>query len=123
MHLGSILQNIEGDVYEVLRVERHNGYNPNTFPYENDLAIITLKQNVIFTKTVHHICLPKQIKVFCGRGAQVAGKMNTCFSRLSILRTLQVLGPSIKYSNIFEFFKSFFQDGAWWAMVGIPLMC
>ena len=101
MHLGSILQNTEGDVYEVLRVERHNGYNSNTFPYENDLAIITLKQNVIFTKNVHHICLPKQREVFYGKGAQVAGKMNTCFSRLSILRTLQFLGPSIEYSNNF----------------------
>ena len=108
MHLGSILQNTKGDVYEVLRVERHNGYNPNTFPYENDLAIITLKQNVIFTKTVHHICLPKQREVFYGKGAQVAGKMNTCFSRLSILRTLQFLVPSIKYSNNFLSFRSLF---------------
>ena len=113
MHLGSILQNTEGDVYEVLRVERHNGYDPNTFPYENDLAIITLKQNVIFTKNVHHICLPKQREVFYGKGAQVAGKMNTCFSRLSILRTLQFLGPSIKYSNNFlSFLSLFFRMGS-----------
>ena len=85
VHLGSILQNIEGDVYEVLRVERHNGYNPNTFPYENDLAIITLKKNVVFTSTVHHICLPKRGEVFYGKGAQVAGKVTIydCFSRLS----------------------------------------
>ena len=75
VHLGSILQNIEGDVYEVLRVERHNGYNPNTFPYENDLAIITLKKNVVFTSTVHHICLPKHKEVFYDKNAQVAGKM------------------------------------------------
>ena len=118
MHLGSILQNTEGDVYEVLRVERHNGYDPNTFPYENDLAIITLKQNVIFTKNVHHICLPKQREVFYGKGAQVAGKMNTCFSRLSILRTLQFLGLSINcIINFFEILKSIFRmgpGGRWW---------
>ena len=75
MHLGTILQNTEGDVYEVLRVERHNGYNQNTFPYENDLAIITLKKNVVFKETVHHICLPKHGEVFYDKGAQVAGNM------------------------------------------------
>ena len=75
MHLGTILQNTEGDVYEVLRVEKHNGYNPNTFPYENDLAIITLKKNVIFKNTVHPICLPKNGEVFYDKYAQVSGKM------------------------------------------------
>ena len=104
VHLGSILQNTEGDVYEVLRFERHNGYNPNTFPYENDLAIITLKQNVIFTKTVHHICLPKRGEVFYGKGAQVAGKVTMSMTALAGYQksiTLQFFAPSIKYINNF----------------------
>ena len=74
MHLGSTLQK-GGDVYEVLRVEQHRGYKTSTFPYKNDIAIITLTTNVNISKSVNRICLPKPEEVFVDKEAQIAGEI------------------------------------------------
>ena len=71
--LGSVTQG-EGDIYEILKVVKHLQYDDTDLPYKNDLAIITLKENIAFKGHVNYICLPKYREIFYEQEAIVAGE-------------------------------------------------
>ena len=71
--LGSVTQG-EGDIYEILKVVKHPQYDDTDLPYKNDLAIITLKENIAFKGHVNYICLPKYREIFYEQEAIVAGE-------------------------------------------------
>ena len=71
--LGSVTQG-EGDIYEILKVVKHPRYDDTDLPYKNDLAIITLKENIAFKGHVNYICLPKYREIFYEQEAIVAGE-------------------------------------------------
>ena len=73
MTLGSVTQG-EGDIYEILKVVKHPQYDDTDLPYKNDLAIITLKENIAFKGLVNYICLPKYREFFYEQEAIVAGE-------------------------------------------------
>ena len=61
----------ESSTYDLASMKMHEQYDPQTF--ENDIAILTLDRNVIFSKSVQAACLPDSDFDYTGTRGTVTG--------------------------------------------------
>ncbi|XP_076171823.1 trypsin-1 [Ptiloglossa arizonensis] len=61
----------EAKVFKVDKVIKHNGYS--TFNYNNDIALVRLKEPIRFEGKMRPVCLPERAKTFAGLMGIVTG--------------------------------------------------
>lgn len=61
----------EASTYDLASMKMHEQYDPQTF--ENDIAVLTLDRNVIFSKSVQAACLPDSDFDYTGTRGTVTG--------------------------------------------------
>lgn len=57
--------------FEIERKEVHPDYNPNDF--QNDIALLKLKTEVVYKDHIRPVCLPNSDDTFVGQTATVTG--------------------------------------------------
>lgn len=77
--VGSFNLNTHEDSQQKIYVERfsvHSDWDPNSYKYDADIAVITLKVQIRYTQYIRPICLPSNYEAqqdIAGRDGYVAG--------------------------------------------------
>ncbi|XP_076302822.1 trypsin-1-like [Lasioglossum baleicum] len=61
----------ETQLFQVEKVIRHSGYS--TYNYNNDIALVKLKDTIRFEGKMRPVCLPERAKTFAGLNGTVTG--------------------------------------------------